>query len=72
MGEASMGELGRTVGAPVPESFGQLSVEQAAHLAAAIETAIENRTNAISDAIVASMNHIPALLRPAVKKALGL
>jgi len=48
------------------------SDEQLHALAATLVAASEHRTEALSTAITASLRHIPALLRPAVKKALGL
>ena len=63
--------LMRALDAPIPPEFERLSDEHLTALAATLVAASEHRTEALSTAITASLRHIPALLRPAVKKALG-
>ena len=64
--------LMRALDAPIPPDFERLSDEHLTALASTLVAASEHRTEALSTAITASLRHIPALLRPAVKKALGL
>ena len=64
--------LSRALDAPIPPEFEALSDEHLHALAAALVAACEHRTEALSTAVTASLRLIPALLRPAVKTALGL
>ena len=72
MARDAVDALSRALDAPIPPEFEALSDEQLHALAATVVAACEHRTEALSTAITALLRHIPALLRPAVKKALGL
>jgi hypothetical protein len=64
--------LAATLKAPIPPEFSALGEGDLAALDATLHAAAAHRSTQLNDAITASLKHLPALLRPAVKKALGL
>ncbi len=68
----SVESLTRTLGAPLPEEFGSLSEAELTELDRLLRDAQTRRAKRLAGAIDSSMDLVPRLLRPAVKKALGL
>ncbi|MBF6331286.1 hypothetical protein [Nocardia transvalensis] len=64
--------LARTLGAALPPEFATLSDAELAELDRLLRAAQARRSNNLAGAIDSSMDFIPRLMRPAVKKALGL
>lgn len=56
----------------LPEEFLELGEDQLAVLERLVAAAVDHRAAAFDTAIADSLNHLPRLLRPAVRKALGL
>jgi hypothetical protein len=67
-----MRDLADAIAAPPPPEFDALSAADRATLAALVEKAADDRDELIDHAIENSLRHIPALLRGAVKRALGV
>jgi hypothetical protein len=67
-----MPELADVIGAPPPEQFAALSASERETLATQVERAARERSQLLDRAIDDSLRHIPALLRGAVKRALGV
>ncbi|MFI5776300.1 hypothetical protein [Nocardia sp. NPDC051570] len=64
--------LTRTLGAPLPEEFTRLSDAELGELDRLLREAQIRRAKRLAAALDSSMDFIPRLMRPAVKKALGL
>ncbi|MBF6517016.1 hypothetical protein IU421_22425 [Nocardia cyriacigeorgica] len=62
----------RTLGAPLPPEFAALGDDQLAELDRMLHAASHRRSQLMRDAFDSGMRLIPRLMRPAVKKALGL
>lgn len=67
-----MRSLSKTLQAPVPAEFATLSDDDLRALEHALAAAATARSQALTEAVDASLKHLPFVLRPAVKKALGL
>lgn len=67
-----MQSLARTLQSPVPGEFASLGADDLRLLDGAVAAAAHARSRALTEAIESSLRHLPALLRPAVKKVLGL
>lgn len=65
-------ELSRTLRAPLPDGFASLPPGQLQELNKLLEATLERRAQTLTESIHASLDHAPRLLRPAVRKALGL
>ncbi|MGB9223106.1 hypothetical protein [Mycobacterium sp.] len=65
-------ELSRTLGAPLPDGFASLPTAQLVELNRLLDTTLARRAQTLGESINASLDHTPRLLRPAVRKALGL
>jgi hypothetical protein len=65
-------ELSRTLRAPLPDEFASLPTAQLQDLNNLLETALARRAQTLGESINASLDYTPRLLRPAVRKALGL
>jgi hypothetical protein len=65
-------ELSRTLRAPLPDEFTSLPATQLQQLNELLDATLERRAKALGESINASLEHTPRLLRPAVRKALGL
>lgn len=65
-------ELSRTLRAPLPEGFASLPPAQLQELNRLLDTTLSRRAQTLGESITASLEHTPRLLRPAVRKALGL
>ncbi|MEU0539777.1 hypothetical protein [Nocardia sp. NPDC005978] len=64
--------LATTLQAPLPEAFGQLTDTDLTELDRLLTTALTRRATTLDTAIANSLDFVPRLMRPAVKKALGL
>ncbi|AFU01916.1 MULTISPECIES: hypothetical protein [Nocardia] len=64
--------LTQTLGAPLPDEFGRLTEADLAELDRLLRTAVSARGERLGAAVESSLQLIPRLMRPAVKKALGL
>lgn len=64
--------LSRTLGAPLPEEFTALPEADLAALDRLLRTALDARADRLGTAVESSLGLIPRLMRPAVKKVLGL
>ncbi|MBJ8339014.1 hypothetical protein JGU71_08970 [Antrihabitans sp. YC3-6] len=64
--------LARTLQAPLPPGFDTVDDADLARLHGFLTKAVEHRSTSLDDAITGSLKHTPRLMRPAVKKALGL
>ncbi|MCM6772336.1 hypothetical protein NDR87_01390 [Nocardia sp. CDC159] len=64
--------LTRTLGSPLPEEFTRLSDARLGELDRLLREAQARRAKRLATAIDSSFDVIPRLMRPAVKKALGL
>ncbi|MBF6454920.1 hypothetical protein [Nocardia cyriacigeorgica] len=64
--------LSERLGAPLPEAFSRLSEAQLTELDHVLSAASERRAAQMHAAFESGLQMIPRLLRPAVKKALGL
>jgi hypothetical protein len=67
-----MADLAEAIGAEPPEQFGALLAADRQALAALVVQAAQERSQLINRAIDDSLRHLPALLRGAVKRALGV
>jgi hypothetical protein len=67
-----MADLGTAIGAEPPAEFGVLAETDRAALGDAVERAARARSAQIDHAIDDSLRYMPALLRGAVKRALGM
>jgi hypothetical protein len=67
-----MSDLGAVIDATPPPEFAALSDADRSALADTVERAARERSQLIDRAIDDSLRHIPALLRGAVKRALGV
>ncbi|CAM3264192.1 hypothetical protein BST27_23320 [Mycobacterium intermedium] len=65
-------ELSRTLRAPLPDGFESLPAAQLQELNRLLETTLARRAQKLTESINASLDHTPRLLRPAVRRALGL
>jgi hypothetical protein len=65
-------DLAEAIGAEPPEKFGALLAADRQALAALVVQAAQERSQLINRAIDDSLRHLPALLRGAVKRALGV
>ncbi|MEV6769523.1 hypothetical protein AB0N05_12940 [Nocardia sp. NPDC051030] len=65
-------QLAATLQAPLPEAFDRLSEADLAELDRLLNTALTQRAQNLDAAISTSLDFVPRLMRPAVKKALGL
>ncbi|MFE5286144.1 hypothetical protein ACFRAQ_14370 [Nocardia sp. NPDC056611] len=65
-------QLGDTLRAPLPAAFDQLPDSDLAELHRLLEAAKTHRRDTLDAALGSSLDFVPRLLRPAVKKALGL
>ncbi|MEV6280062.1 hypothetical protein [Nocardia sp. NPDC051832] len=64
--------LSKTLGAPLPEEFDRLTDADLTALDGLLREALTGRAQRLESATEASLQLIPRLLRPAVKKVLGL
>lgn len=64
--------LSQTLGAPLPAEFARLSDAQLTELDRMLRAASEQRSRQMREAFESGLALIPRLMRPAVKKALGL
>ncbi|MFE3445618.1 hypothetical protein ACFXNW_21515 [Nocardia sp. NPDC059180] len=64
--------LSRTLGAPLPAAFADLTDAQLAQLEQMLHDASARRADQMSEAFESGLRLIPRLMRPAVRKALGL
>ncbi|WP_194818553.1 hypothetical protein [Nocardia sp. XZ_19_385] len=64
--------LAKTLGAPLPEEFDQLTEADLAALDGLLRSALAGRAARLESATETSLQLIPRLMRPAVKKVLGL
>ncbi|WP_069160885.1 hypothetical protein [Nocardia altamirensis] len=62
----------RTLGAPLPDEFDRLSAADLAELDRLLRAAQTARGQRLGAAVESSLQLIPRLMRPTVKKALGL
>lgn len=67
-----MGDLAAALGADPPAEFTTLGDPERAALGDAVERAARQRSAQIDRAIDDSLRYMPALLRGAVKRALGM
>ncbi|WP_067820823.1 hypothetical protein [Nocardia inohanensis] len=65
-------QLADTLGAPLPAAFDRLSDADHTELERLLTTALTRRGESLDNAIGNSLDIVPRLMRPAVKKALGL
>ncbi|MFI6865890.1 hypothetical protein [Nocardia sp. NPDC050406] len=65
-------QLSTTLHAPLPDAFTQLGDPELTELHRLLTEAIQQRTANLDHAINTSLDFVPRLMRPAVKKALGL
>ncbi|MFI9508516.1 hypothetical protein [Nocardia sp. NPDC052566] len=65
-------QLTATLDAPLPDEFDRLSEAELAELDRLLRTAREQRAQELGAAIDSSLQLVPRLMRPAVKKVLGL
>ncbi|MEU8901709.1 hypothetical protein AB0C65_37985 [Nocardia sp. NPDC048505] len=64
--------LSRTLDAPLPEGFERLSEADLVALDTLLRGALDGRAERLDTATETSLKLMPRLLRPAVKKVLGL
>ncbi|WP_280232823.1 hypothetical protein [Nocardia cyriacigeorgica] len=64
--------VSRTLGAPLPAAFADLTDEQLTELDHLLHGASARRAGQMREAFESGLGLIPRLMRPAVKKALGL
>ncbi|WP_225730101.1 MULTISPECIES: hypothetical protein [unclassified Nocardia] len=64
--------LSRTLSAPLPAEFDRLSEAELAQLDRLLRAAEQRRADRLGAAIDSGLRLIPRLMRPAVKRALGL
>jgi len=64
--------LARTLGTPLPKDFAALTDEELATLDRMLRTAAQRRAQELTSGIEQSLQHIPAVVRPAVRKMFGL
>ncbi|MBL1077139.1 hypothetical protein JK358_22325 [Nocardia sp. 2] len=65
-------QLSSTLQAPLPDAFDRLSDADLTELHRLLDTAQQRRGDNLDAAIETSLDFVPRLMRPAVKKALGL
>ncbi|NNH68740.1 hypothetical protein HLB23_02405 [Nocardia uniformis] len=65
-------QLSATLQAPLPDAFDQLADTELTELDRLLQTALRQRGDNLDAAIDTSLDYVPRLMRPAVKKALGL
>lgn len=65
-------ELSRTLRAPLPDGFDALPAAQLQELNRLLGTTLARRAQTMGESINAALDVTPRLLRPAVRKALGL
>ncbi|UGT43566.1 hypothetical protein LTV02_09370 [Nocardia yamanashiensis] len=65
-------QLATTLRAPLPQAFEQLTDADHTELERLLTTALQQRGHTLDTAIGNSLDIVPRLMRPAVKKALGL
>ncbi|MEC3917726.1 hypothetical protein [Nocardia sp. CDC160] len=65
-------QLRDTLRAPLPEAFDQLTDTDLADLDRLLREALTRRGHHLDAAITNSLDIVPRLMRPAIKKALGL
>ncbi|MGV9677858.1 hypothetical protein ACWDSJ_21485 [Nocardia sp. NPDC003482] len=61
-----------TLGAPLPEEFTRLSDTELGELDRLLRAARTRRAKHLAEAVDSSMRYVPRLLRPTLRKALGL
>jgi hypothetical protein len=67
-----MADLATVLGAAPPAQFAELTAEEQADLAEAVQTAMDNRSQLIDRSIEESLKHLPGMLRGTVRRALGM
>jgi hypothetical protein len=67
-----MPDLQTVLGARPPEEFAELTPEETAHLADALQSAMDSRSQLIDRSIEDSLKHLPGMLRGTVRRALGM
>lgn len=65
-------QLSATLQAPLPAAFDQLGDTELTELDRLLNTALRQRAANLDAAVNTSLDFVPRLMRPAVKKALGL
>ncbi|MGV9667405.1 hypothetical protein ACWDUL_05880 [Nocardia niigatensis] len=65
-------QLSHTLRAPLPAAFDQLDDTDLAELEHHLQATMTRRREALDAAIGSSLDFVPRLMRPAIKKALGL
>ncbi|WP_405494716.1 hypothetical protein [Nocardia sp. NBC_00511] len=65
-------QLTTTLRAPLPAAFDQLTDADHTELDRLLNAAMTRRADTIDAAVNTSLDFVPRLMRPAVKKALGL
>ncbi|GAB0104097.1 hypothetical protein JMUB6875_30710 [Nocardia sp. JMUB6875] len=65
-------QLSDTLQAPLPAAFDQLTDTDLAELDRLLTQALTRRGHTLDAAITDSLDIVPRLMRPAIKKALGL
>ncbi|MFJ4654114.1 hypothetical protein ACIP5Y_22845 [Nocardia sp. NPDC088792] len=65
-------QLSTTLRAPLPDAFAQLTDADLTELDRLLTDAMDRRRDTLDAALSTSLDFVPRLMRPAVKKALGL
>ncbi|MEU6585939.1 hypothetical protein [Nocardia sp. NPDC046763] len=65
-------QLSHTLRAPLPDAFDQLTDTDLAELHRYLQATMARRRETLDAAIGSSLDFVPRLMRPAIKKALGL
>lgn len=65
-------QLSATLRAPLPDAFDRLTDADHTELDRLLQHALDTRAANLDAAISSSLDFVPRLMRPAVKKALGL
>ncbi|MFI1919213.1 hypothetical protein [Nocardia sp. NPDC020380] len=65
-------QLSDTLRAPLPAAFEQLTDADLTELDRLLHDAMDRRRDTLDAALSSSLDFVPRLMRPAVKKALGL
>jgi hypothetical protein len=67
-----MADLQKVLGARPPAEFADLNTDETAHLADALQSAMDTRSALIDRSIEDSLKHLPGMLRGTVRRALGM